>query len=105
MATDKSFLNYILEQLSRVDGITCRAMMGEYIIYMNGKIAAYVCDNRLLLKITPSAKRLMPDAPEEPPYEGAKNMLLCENIDDGGFLTELFYAVYPELPEPKKKKK
>lgn len=104
MATDKSFLDYVLEQLSPLDGITCRPMMGEYIIYMHGRIAAYVCDNRLLIKIVPAAKRRMPDAVEEPPYAGAKNMLLCDNIDDGDFLVGLFNAVYPELPETKKKK-
>lgn len=103
MATSKDFLDYILDNLSDVDGITCRQMMGEYIIYMNGRIAAYVCDNRLLIKPVPSAVRLMPEAVYEPPYDGAKEMLLCEDTDNREFLKMLFEAIYDELPEPKKK--
>lgn len=104
MATDKSFLNYILEQLSGLEEIGHRAMMGEYIIYYRGKIAAYICDNRLLVKPVASARALMPDAPLELPYEGAKPMLLVENTDDRAFLTSLFESVYDELPAPKPKK-
>ncbi len=105
MATTKEYLSFILEQLSLIDGITHRQMMGEYIIYLNGRIAAYLCDNRLLIKPVPSAVKLMPNAIYEPPYEGAKDMLLCENIDDREFLKELFEAIYEELPKPKEKKK
>ena len=104
MATSKSYLAYLLEQLSDVDGISCRMMMGEYILYHHSKIAAYVCDDRLLVKPVPGACRLLPDAPMEPPYEGAKAMLLVEQIDDRAFLTNLFETMYPDLPEPKKKK-
>ena len=104
MATSKEYLAFILEQLSDVDGITHRQMMGEYIIYMNGKIAAYLCDDRLLVKPVPSAVKLMPNATYEPPYEGAKDMLLVDNVDDRAFLKELFEAMYDELPNPKKKK-
>lgn len=105
MSTTKEYLNFILEQLSLLDGITHRQMMGEYIIYHHGKIAAYLCDNRLLVKPVPSAVRLMPIAVYEPPYEGAKDMLLCDNVDDREFLKTLFEAMYEELPEPKKQKK
>ena len=104
MATSKEYLAFILDQLSDVDGITHRQMMGEYIIYMNGKIAAYLCDDRLLVKPVPSAVQLMPNATYEPPYEGAKDMLLVDNIDDRAFLKELFEAMYDDLPNPKKKK-
>ncbi len=104
MATSKEYLAFILDQLSDVDGITHRQMMGEYIIYMNGKIAAYLCDDRLLVKPVPSAVKLMPNATYEPPYEGAKDMLLVDNVDDRAFLKELFEAMYDELPNPKKKK-
>ena len=97
-------MNFISEQLSSLSDITYRQMMGEYIIYYKGKIAAYVCDNRLLIKPVPSAVRMMPDAKLEPPYSGAKDMLLVENVDDKEFLTELFNAIYDELPMPKKKK-
>ncbi len=102
MATKKEYLNYILEQLSGLREITWRSMMGEYIIYYRGKIAAYICDNRFLVKIVPSAERMLPGAPYEPPYEGAKDMILVENTDDAGFLCELLEAMEPELPEPKK---
>ena len=104
MATSKEYLAFILDQLSDVDGITHRQMMGEYIIYMSGKIAAYLCDNRLLVKPVPSAVQLMPNATYEPPYDGAKDMLLVDNVDDRAFLKELFEAMYDDLPNPKKKK-
>ncbi len=104
MATNKEFLSYVLEQLSEVQNITYRQMMGEYIIYQNGKIAAYLCDDRLLVKPVPSAAAMLPDALREPPYDGAKDMILVEQIDDKQFLTELFAAMYDELPLPKKKK-
>lgn len=104
MATSKEYLNFILDQMSELNGITHRQMMGEYIIYHHGKIAAYLCDDRLLVKILPSTTAMMPDASHEPPYEGAKDMLLVENVDDREFLKILFEAMYPELTEPKKKK-
>ena len=104
MATSKEYLAFILDQLSDVNGITHRQMMGEYIIYINGKIAAYLCDDRLLVKPVPSAVQLMPNAIYEPPYDGAKDMLLVDNVDDRAFLKELFEAMYDELPKPKKKK-
>ncbi len=103
MATDKEYLNFILEQLSELDNITHIKMMGEYIIYFRGKITAYVCDNRFLVKPVDSAKKLLPYASMEPPYDGAKDMILVDNIDDKEFLKELFIAMYPELPEKKKK--
>ena len=104
MATSKEYLAFILDQLSDVNGINHRQMMGEYIIYINGKIAAYLCDDRLLVKPVPSAVQLMPNATYEPPYEGAKDMLLVDNIDDRAFLKELFEAMYDDFPNPKKKK-
>jgi len=104
MATGKDYLAFILDQLSGVEGITYRAMMGEFILYHHGKIAAYLCDERLLVKILPSTQALLPDAPKEPPYPGAKDMLLVENVDDRVFLQTLFDTMYPELPQPKKRK-
>ncbi len=105
MPSRKEFLGYVLEQLSNLENITYKQMMGEYIIYYKGKITAYVCDDRLLIKPTPSAEKLMPNAPHEPPYDGAKDMILCEEVDDKAFLQKLFEEVYPELPEPKKRRK
>lgn len=104
MASSKEYLNFILEQLSGLDGITHRAMMGEYILYYRGKIIGGIYDDRLLVKPILSAISLMPTAPYELPYEGAKEMLLVENVDDRTFLTKLFEEMYKELLAPKKKK-
>lgn len=101
MATSKGYLQFILDQLSGLEEITFRAMMGEYILYDHGKVAAYLCDDRLLVKILPSTTALLPCARREPPYEEAKEMLLVENVDDRAFLEALFRAMYPELPAPK----
>lgn len=92
-----------MDQLSDIEGITYRRVMGKYIIYHHGRIAAYLCDGRLLVKPVESALRMMSNVQYEPPYEGAKDMLLVENVDDLTFLKELFEALYPELPQPKKK--
>lgn len=104
MATKKEYLELILEQLSGLDNISHRQMMGEYIIYHNGKIAAYLCDDRLFVKPVKSAREMMPEARYEPPYEGAKDMILVEDVDDREFLKELFEKMYQELPEMKKTK-
>ena len=102
MASSKEYLNFILEQLSELEGITYRAMMGEYIIYYRGKIVGGIYDNRLLVKPVKSAVSLMPNAAYELPYEGAKEMLLVNDIDSKDFLSRLFNAMYEELPTPKK---
>ena len=102
MASSKEYLDFVLEQLSGLDGITYRQMMGEYIIYYRSKIVGGIYDNRFLIKDTPAAKKLMPNAPYEIPYDGAKPMILVEDIDDSAFLCSLFDAVLPELPMPKK---
>ena len=85
MATNKEFLSYVLEQLSEVQNITYRQMMGEYIIYQNGKIAAYLCDDRLLVKPVPSAAAMLPDALREPPYDGAKDMIWWSRLTISNF--------------------
>ena len=84
--------------------MTYHAMMGEYIIYYCGKIVGGIYDDRLLVKLTKSAVALMPNADRELPYEGAKEMLLAENVDNKEFLRELLEAMYEELLVPKKKK-
>ena len=104
MATSKEYAEFILGQFAALSGVRCRKMMGEYVLYYREKVAALICDNRLLVKTVPSAERLMPSATREPPYEGAKPMLLVENVDDAAFLCELFVQMYDELPFPKKKK-
>ena len=104
MASHKEYLNFILEQISELEEITYRAMMGEYIIYYRGKIVGGIYDDRLLVKPVKSAISLMPDANYELPYEGAKEMLLVNDVDNKDFLTRLFHAMYNDLPAPKKKK-
>ena len=104
MASDREYLDFILEQLSGLEGITWRAMMGEYIIYCRGKVIGGIYDNRFLVKPTASAKAMMPDAEPELPYEGAKEMLPVVNLENREFLAALIQAVYDELPAPKKNK-
>lgn len=103
MASSKEYLEFVLEQLSLLDEITYRAMMGEYIIYYRGKVIGGIYDGRFLVKQTKSSVKLMPDAELDLPYEGAKEMLLVDEIENKEFLRELFDAMYPELPAPKKK--
>ena len=104
MASSKEYLDFILEQLSGLGNVTYRAMMGEYILYWRGKIIGGIYDDRFLVKSTASATAMMPDAEKEFPYEGAKEMLLVDNVDNREFLQELLEAMYDELPAPKKKK-
>ena len=101
MASTKAYLDFILDQLSGLDEITYRAMMGEYIIYYRGRIVGGVYDDRFLVKPTKSAAAMMPDAERELPYEGAKEMLLVDYVDDREFLQKLLDAMYEELPAPK----
>lgn len=105
MASSKKYLKFILGQISELEEITYRAMMGEFIIYYHGKIVGGIYDDRLLVKPVKSAISYMPTPSYELPYEGAKEMLLVDEVDNKEFLTGLFYAMYDELPAPKSKKK
>lgn len=107
MASTQEYRDYILDQLTGLEGISCRAMMGEYLLYCQGKLVGGIYDNRLLVKPTASAVRLLPDAPRELPYEGAKEMLLVRDPENRELLTELIQALYEELPasKPKRAKK
>ncbi|MBE6110212.1 MAG: competence protein TfoX [Erysipelotrichaceae bacterium] len=104
MASGKDYLDFILSQLSELDDISWRAMMGEFIIYYRGKVIGGIYDNRFLVKPVESAKLMMPDAHYEVPYEGAKEMLLVTDVDSRDFLKALVEAMYPQLPAAKKKK-
>ena len=104
MASSKESLDFILEQLSELDDVSHRAMMGEYIVYYRGKVVGGIYDDRFLVKPTKSAAAMMPNADVELPYDGAKEMLLVDNVDNKDFLRELMEAMYAELPVPKKKK-
>ena len=105
MASSKEYLEFVLGQLAELDEITYRAMMGEFIIYYRGKIVGGIYDARLLVKPVKSAIDYMPEVLYELPYEGAKEMLLVEEVDNREFLTGLFQAMFEELPTPKTKKK
>ena len=103
MASSKEYLQFVLDQLSGVDGVTYRAMMGEYILYCRSKIFGGIYDDRLLVKPTAAARALLPDANEELPYPGAKPMLLVDRMDEREFLCKLIEMMLPELPEAKKR--
>ena len=104
MASSKEYLEFIMDQLSGLDEVSHRAMMGEYIIYYRGKIVGGIYDDRFLVKPTKSAKAMMPEADLEVPYEGAKEMLLVDNVENRDFLRNLLETMYDELPAAKKKK-
>lgn len=105
MATSKQFLAYVLDQLSGLENVRVRPMMGEYLLYYRDRYAAGLCDNRLLVKPVPAARSLLPDAPLEPPYEGAQPMLLVDVLDDRELLCRLFEEMYDELRPPKPKRR
>jgi len=105
MASSKEYLDFILEQLSELDDISYRAMMGEYVIYYRGKVVGGIYDDRFLVKLTKTAVAMMPNADTELPYEGAKGMLLVDDVENKEFLCGLLEAMYDELPSPKNKKK
>ncbi|MDE7364719.1 MAG: TfoX/Sxy family protein [Ruminococcus sp.] len=104
MASTKEYYDFIMDQLAGLENVRSRKMMGEYIIYYKDKVIGGIYDDRFLVKLTKSARNLMPDAPLEFPYENAKEMLLVENVDDRQFLVVLLNAVAEELPEIKKKR-
>ena len=104
MASSKEYLDFILEQVSELANVSYKAMMGEFIIYYNGKIIGGIYDDRFLVKPVKSAIALMPNAKYELPYDGAKEMLLVEDVDNKEFLIGLFDALYDDLPAPKPKK-
>ena len=104
MASTKEYLDFVLEHLSDLDEVSFRAMMGEYILYYRGKVFGGIYDDRLLVKPVPAAVKLMPDAELELPYDGAKEMLLVDDVDNRAFLCELVQRMWEELPEKRKKR-
>ena len=104
MSSKKEYLEYVLDQLSDLEDITYRAMMGEYILYYKGKIIGGIYDDRFLLKPVKSEIAMMSDVKMELPYDGAKEMLLVEDLENRDFLAELIEAMYDELPSPRKRK-
>lgn len=104
MASSKEYLDYVLDQLSDLEGITVRAMMGEYILYIRGRIFGGIYDDRLLVKDVPAARERLPGAEPEAPYPGGKPMLPAVDMDDREKLQALVQAMFPQLPEPKRKR-
>ena len=102
MASSREYLDFVLDQLSALDGISYKKMMGEFIIYLRGKIVGGIYDDMFLVKPVPSAMQLIPELRFVSPYPGAKEMLVVDNIDDRDFLTELVGTMYDELPVPVK---
>ena len=105
MPSTKDYLDFILEQLSLLEGVSHRAMMGEYILYYRDRVFGGIYDDRFLVKPVNAAREIMPDASLEKPYDGAKAMLMVDNVDDREFLMRLITAMYDELPEPKRRAK
>ena len=103
MASTKEYLDFVLEQLSELDEVSSRAMMGEYILYYRGKVFGGIYDDRLLVKPVSVALQLIPDATMELPYEGTKEMILVEDVDNREFLCDLVRNMWEELPEKKRK--
>ena len=102
MPSSKEYLEFILEQLSELDDISYRKMMGEYIIYNHGKVIGGIYEDRFLVKPTKTAMIMMPSAALESPYDGAKKMLLVDEVENKDFLKTLLEAISEELPNPKK---
>lgn len=105
MASSKAYLDFILDQLSGLQDVSYRSMMGEYILYYRGTVIGGIYDDRFLIKPTKTAAAMMPDAAYETPYEGAKEMLLVDNVENRVFLQELVEGMIDELPTPKPKRK
>ena len=106
MASDKAFMDFVLEQIENAGLITYKKMFGEYGVYSNGKIFALVCDNQLFIKPTAAGRDFIGDVVEAPPYPGAKLYFLIEDqIENREWLNELIRVTVAELPEPKPKKK
>lgn len=106
MATSKEYMDFLMEQLSELDGVYYRRMMGEYLIYYKDKVAAYICDERFLVRPVPSAIKLLPEAEYDSMTDGGRKKLLrVDDVDNRELLTDLFVSIYEELPEPKARKK
>ena len=103
MPSTKEYMNFVMDQLSELDGVSYRAMMGEYVIYYRGKVVAGVYDDRFLVKPTPGAAKILPNAPMEIPYPGGKPMIMVEDIENRELLHRLFDAICGDLPAPKRK--
>ena len=106
MASDQAYVDFIMDQLSAVRGVSSRKMFGEYAIYVDTKVVALICDNSLYVKPTDAGRQFIGVPVEAPPYPGAKpSFLIGEATEDREWLQELVTLTYRELPEPKPKAK
>lgn len=105
MASDLSFVEYVIQQTSEAGIITYKRMFGEYGIYCNDKFVGVICDNILYVKKTMAGDTVCPGLEEAPPYEGAKPHFVFEDVDDNETLSKFIKATYKELPAPKPKNK
>ena len=106
MASDKNFVDFVLEQIKNTGEVTAKKMFGEYGIYADGKLFGLICDNKLFIKPTISGREFIGNVIEAPPYKGAKPSFLIEDkIEDSEWLSELARITVKELPDPKSKKK
>lgn len=106
MASDKSFVEFVVDQIKNAGIIRYRMMFGEYAVYADDKLFGLICDNKLFIKPTEAGRRFIKDVVEAPPYPGAKNSFLIEDkINDRDWLSELVRITVAALPEPKPKKR
>ena len=97
MPSTREYLDFVMDQLSELGEVSYRAMMGEYVIYYRGKVVAGIYDDRFLVKPTPGARKILPNAPMEIPYPRGKAMIMVEDIENRDLLRTLFDAVYTDL--------
>lgn len=103
MASSKEYLQFVLEQLSALTDVSYRPMMGEYVLYCHGVVVGGIYDDRFLLKPAKIARQLMPDAPTDIPYPGAKEMLVAD-VDDAELACRAVEAIAAELSVSKRKR-
>ncbi len=95
MATTKEYKDFVLEQLNLLDTITCKSMMGEYLLYYNGILFGGIYDDRLLFKIVDSNKKY--NMRESIPYDGAKPMYLARDLDNKEKLRDIVLDTCKDL--------
>ena len=106
MASDQSFVDFVVDQIDNAGSITYKYMFGEYALYTDGKIFALICDNQLFIKPTEGGRAFIKNVEEAPPYPGAKMyFLISDKIDDRQWLSALVRISAKELPAPKPKKR
>ncbi len=106
MASSQKTVDFIVEQMSAAGIITSKKMFGEYCLYLDGKVIAFVCDDALFIKPTEDGKKFYPEAEMAPAYPGSKDYLLIseDKWEDREFISKLAVVTASSLPNPKLKK-